>query len=139
MRGTLGMKGLVVVVQLSGQVAAFCLFSAAPPHAFRISRPTAAAESLAEVFQKETGVVRSEKHVVKTIWSVWVRIGGWPTVVPALLYVNEFVRRMVVNVGGNQFPIVDRSAALPTVVERVENVIGFVDRGPKLIRTRDKS
>ena len=35
------------------------------------------------------------------------RIGKWPTVIRALLYVNKFVRRMVVNVGGDQFPVVD--------------------------------
>ena len=83
-------------------------------------------------------VVRSKRHVVKPIGSVWIRIGERPTVIRALLYVDEFVRRMVVNVGGNQYPVVVQSAALPTVVEWVEDVIGFVDRGPKLIRTWDK-
>jgi hypothetical protein len=52
--------------------------------------------------------------------------------------VNELVRRMVINVRGNSFSVIDRSAALPTVVERIENVIRFVDCRPKLIDPRDK-
>ena len=83
-------------------------------------------------------VIRSERHVVEPIWSVWIRISEWPTVIRALLHVNEFVRRMVVNVAGDRLPVVDRSAPLPAVPERIANVIRFVNCCPKLIRTRDK-
>src|SRR5580693_8740795 len=83
-------------------------------------------------------VIRSERHVVEPIWSIWIRIGEWPTVIRSLLYVNEFIRRMIVNVRGNPFSVIDRPAVLPTVPERIENVIRFVDGCPELVRTRDK-
>jgi len=59
-------------------------------------------------------------------------------VIRTFLNEDEFVRRMVIDVRDNPFSVVDRSAVPPAIPEWIENVIGFVDCCPKLIRTRDK-
>src|SRR5208282_4021720 len=83
-------------------------------------------------------IVWSEWHIVATIRSVRLRIGKRPAIIRSLLHVDQFVRRMIINVGGNQLSIIDRTAVAPTVPKGVANVVQFVDCRPELVCPRNE-
>src|SRR6202022_3758176 len=80
--------------------------------------------------------IRIERHVVQSL--VRIRIRERPSIIRTFSDLDEFVRRMIVDVGLQHSAIIALLTSIPSISKWVTDVVAFIYDGPQFARSWDE-
>ncbi len=68
-----------------------------------------------------------QRHIVKTVCRVRVRVGERKTVVAAVAHARKFFRWMIIYIRLHHFAVIIAAVAIPIIMKRMSDIVSVVD------------